>query len=119
MSRRIRYEAGDIFALVTDGVVEAGEDQDADLGFKRLAQILRDFPERPLPEITAAVHAEVNRRGIQQDDQTVLLVRAAAENGAGDRNVAPDQPHEGADGAEALEARWRKLLDDLASELAR
>ena len=112
VSRRIRYEAGDIFALVTDGVVEAGEDQDADLGFERLAQILRDFPERPLPEITAAVHAEVNRRGIQQDDQTVLLVRAA-------EHVAPDQPHEGADGSEALEARWRKLLDDLASELAR
>jgi serine phosphatase RsbU (regulator of sigma subunit) len=119
VSRRIRYEAGDIFALVTDGVVEVGEDQDADLGFERLARILRDFPERPLSEITAAVHAEVNRRGIQQDDQTVLLVRAAAENDASDRNVAPNQPHEGADGSEALEARWRKLLDDLASELAR
>jgi hypothetical protein len=26
MSRRIQYEAGDIFALVTDGVLETGED---------------------------------------------------------------------------------------------
>lgn len=110
-SRRIRYQAGDVFALVTDGVVEAGQDRDADFGFERLAQILRDLPERPLSDIAATMHAEVKLHGIQQDDQTVLLVRAAA--------VAPNPPHEGADGSPALEARWRKLLDDLAAELAR
>jgi sigma-B regulation protein RsbU (phosphoserine phosphatase) len=119
VSRPFRYEAGDIFALVTDGVVEVGQDHDADCGFERLAQILRDLSERSLSNIAATVHAEVKLRGKQEDDQTVLLVRAAAEHDASHQDVAPNQPDERADGSEALEARWRRLLDDLAAELAR
>ncbi len=75
VSRRLRYEAGDIFALVTDGVVELGEDQDADLGIERLAQMLCDVPACPLSDIAAAVHADVKRHGAQQDDQMAETAR--------------------------------------------
>jgi len=76
MSRRVRYEAGDVFALVTDGVVEATDEHEAQFGFERLEQILCDSAERPLSEIFEAALAAVTRHGIQQDDQTLLLVRA-------------------------------------------
>ena len=119
VSRRIRYEAGDIFALVTDGVVEVGEDRDADLGFERLAQILLQLPERPLSEIVEAIFTHLKQHGIQQDDQTILLVRAVAEHDAHQHDSAPTHQNQRADSPEPLEARWRKLLDDLAAELAR
>lgn len=75
VSRRVRYEAGDIFGLVTDGVVEVGADRDLEFGFDRLVQILRDFSGWPLAEISEAVQTAVTGFGTQQDDQTVLLVR--------------------------------------------
>jgi serine phosphatase RsbU (regulator of sigma subunit) len=123
-SMRIPYEAGDIFALVTDGVVEIGEDQDADFGFERLAQILRDHSQRPLSDIVEAVQAEVNRHGAQQDDQTVLLVRAAGESDPMDHGIVPNWhlvpnwSDTRADGLQVCEARWQKVLDELAAHLA-
>lgn len=76
MSRRVRYEVGDVFVLVTDGVVEATDEHEGQFGFERLEQILCDSAERPLSEIFEAALAAVTRHGIQQDDQTLLLVRA-------------------------------------------
>jgi serine phosphatase RsbU (regulator of sigma subunit) len=76
MSRRVRYEVGDVFALVTDGVVEATNEQESQFGFERLEQILCDSAERPLSEIFEAALGSVTRHGKQQDDQTLLLVRA-------------------------------------------
>lgn len=78
VSGRISYEAGDLFVLVTDGVVEAADGQEAEFGFERLEEILCDLAERPLAEIFEAVLAAVTRHGAQQDDQTLLLVRALA-----------------------------------------
>jgi serine phosphatase RsbU (regulator of sigma subunit) len=78
VSRRVWYEAGDIFALVTDGVVETVDDFDAEFGFDRLAQTLCDLQDYPLPEIFNAVQGAVTRHGARQDDQTILLVRAVA-----------------------------------------
>jgi serine phosphatase RsbU (regulator of sigma subunit) len=76
MSRRVRYEVGDVFVLVTDGVVEATDEHEGQFGLERLEQILCDSAERPLSEIFEAALAAVTRHGIQQDDQTLLLVRA-------------------------------------------
>lgn len=123
-SMRIPCEAGDIFALVTDGVVEIGEDQDADFGFERLAQILRDHPQRPLSDIVEAVQAEVNRYGAPQDDQTVLLVRAVGDGDRIDQGIVPDWhavpdwSDTRTDGLQVCEARWQKVLDELAAHLA-
>ena len=76
VSQRIPYEAGDIFGLVTDGIAEAGEDRDAIFGLDRLAQILHDFSGSPLSGIFEAIQADAWFRGVQHDDQTVLLIRA-------------------------------------------
>ena len=116
--QRIRYEAGDLFALVTDGVVETGEERDAAYGFERLSQIVSDLADRPLPEVAEAVNAEVTRHGAHEDDRTVLLIRAVLENGSSDPDASPGQQQaDRLDAPEALEARWRKLLDELTAEL--
>ena len=76
VSQRIRYEAGDIFGLVTDGIAEAGEDRDLGFGLDRLDQILRDRSGYPLSDVFEAIQADARFRGAQHDDQTVLLIRA-------------------------------------------
>jgi sigma-B regulation protein RsbU (phosphoserine phosphatase) len=137
VSQRIHYETGDIFALVTDGFVEVGEDHDADLGLERLSQILRQNAERSLSEIVESIYSDLARHGTQHDDQTILLVRALKERGLKERGLkqqglkehdgrgdhqrisAPNQPTKSADFPDPLEASWRKLLDDLAAELSR
>jgi serine phosphatase RsbU (regulator of sigma subunit) len=117
-AQRIRYKAGDIFVLVTDGVVEAGDERDATQGFERLSQIVCDLADRPLPEIAAAVNAEVARHGAQEDDRTVLLIRAVSDNDESDPDIAPTRGQgDGAEAPEALEPRWRRLLDELTAEL--
>jgi serine phosphatase RsbU (regulator of sigma subunit) len=78
LSRRVGYEVGDVFALVTDGIVEAADEHEGQFGFERLEQILCDSAERPLAEIFEAAIAAVTRHGIQRDDQTLLLVRVLA-----------------------------------------
>ena len=77
-SRRIPYEAGDLFGLVTDGIVETGIDRDAVFGLDRVAQILRDLAAYPLEQIYEVAHDAVKRYGSQEDDQSILLVRALA-----------------------------------------
>ena len=78
VSGRAPFEAGDIFVLLTDGVVEAADREEAEFGFERLEQILCELGGRPLPEIFEVALAAVTRHGAQEDDQTLLLVRALA-----------------------------------------
>lgn len=116
--QRIRYKAGDIFVLVTDGVVEAGEERDAECGLETLSKIVRSSADRPLPDIAAAVNDKVTRHGVQEDDRTVLLIRAMSGNDAPDPDTMPIRRQgDVGDAPEALEARWRKLLDELTAEL--
>jgi serine phosphatase RsbU (regulator of sigma subunit) len=117
--QRIRYQPGDIFVLVTDGVVELGEEPDAAFGLERLSEIIGGLGELPLSEIAEAINREVKRHGPPQDDRTVLLIRAVVGYDAADPDVPPDgQLNDGNDAPESLEARWRKLLDELTAELA-
>jgi serine phosphatase RsbU (regulator of sigma subunit) len=78
VSVRIRYEVGDVFVLVTDGIVEAADEREGQFGFERLEKVLCNSAERPLSEISEAALAAVTRHATQQDDQTLLLVRAIA-----------------------------------------
>jgi phosphoserine phosphatase RsbU/P len=74
-SSRVRYEAGDLFALITDGVVETADAHDEEFGLERVEDILCKLAGRPLPEIFEAALAAVGEYGIQQDDRTLMLVR--------------------------------------------
>lgn len=76
VSRRVPYEAGDVFALVTDGIVEAEDLAEMQFGLDRLEEILCEYANYPLSRISDAALAAVGSHGIQHDDRTLLLVRA-------------------------------------------
>lgn len=110
-SQRLACEAGDVFALVTDGVVETGEDPDAHCGLERLAGIMQDLSRRPLPDVMAAMLATATENDAQQDDATVLLIRCCEDAAGDDVWVGEVDP------ARARRATWLKLLDELAEQL--
>lgn len=74
-SGRVPCGPGDLFALVTDGIVETTDAQEEEFGLDRLAQLVSRLAARPLPEIFETVLAAVARHGAQRDDRTLLLVR--------------------------------------------
>jgi len=75
VSARVQFGPGDIFALVTDGLIETLNQKEDEFGLQRLEHLLLQNAARSLPEIFDALIAAVSAFGPQKDDRTVLLVR--------------------------------------------
>jgi serine phosphatase RsbU (regulator of sigma subunit) len=75
LSEPVPFVPGDIFALVTDGLIETLNQKDDEFGLQRLEHLLLQNAARPLSEIFDALIAAVSAFGPQKDDRTVLLVR--------------------------------------------
>jgi len=75
-SHAVELAAGDLAAVLTDGLTEVRNAHGEEFGEERLAEVLRANAGRPLPEIHAAMLDAVRRFGPQRDDQTLLLLRA-------------------------------------------
>ena len=78
VSECVHFGPGDIFALVTDGLIETLNQKDEEFGIQRLKDLILQNAARPLPEIFDALIAAVSAFGPQKDDRTVLLVRISA-----------------------------------------
>lgn len=76
-SRRISADAGDLLAIVTDGLTEVFDRDDVEFGLERLKETIRGNAALPLPEIAAMVLQRTREHGAQSDDQTLLLIRLA------------------------------------------
>ena len=72
---QVEAESGTIFALYTDGFLEAANKAGEEFGVVRLKAELQKHGKRPLPEICDEIKASVSRHGAQFDDQSLLLVR--------------------------------------------
>jgi sigma-B regulation protein RsbU (phosphoserine phosphatase) len=68
-------ESGTMFALYTDGFLEATNKAGEEFGVKRLIGELQTHGRKPLAEICEEIKASVARHGAQFDDQSLLLVR--------------------------------------------
>jgi serine phosphatase RsbU (regulator of sigma subunit) len=73
----VEIEPGDILALSTDGLPETTDANDEQFGLERMGEIIARKPAAPLAEITESVFEAVRRHGLQTDDETLVLVRAA------------------------------------------
>jgi phosphoserine phosphatase RsbU/P len=117
-STAIPCEPGDIFALVTDGVLERGDERDPDLGLDRITRLLRNNADAPLSGLAELVYAQLAPCGKQHDDETVLLLKIR------DKEVSDSHPNvtvperESMNNTAVLESMWSRLLDDLAHELS-
>lgn len=68
-------ESGTIFALYTDGFLEAANKAGEEFGVARLKAELQKHGKQKLAEICDEIKASVARHGAQFDDQSLLLVR--------------------------------------------
>ena len=74
-SQRVTYSSRDLFLMLTDGISEVPNEKDEELGLTRLEQLLTQHAAQPLPQIWELIMSEVKQHGMQQDDQTLFLLR--------------------------------------------
>ena len=74
-SKRVIYSPRDLFLMVTDGITEVANARDEEFGLTRLQALLTQNATRALPEIWDLIMREVRQYGLQQDDQSLLLLR--------------------------------------------
>jgi serine phosphatase RsbU (regulator of sigma subunit) len=66
---------GDVFAVLTDGLVEVFNTRDEELGLDAIKRVLAAHGDAPLPELRDRLLATTDAHGTRIDDQTLLLVR--------------------------------------------
>ena len=74
-SKRVIYSPRDLFLMVTDGITEVANARDEEFGLTRLQELLTQNATGALPEIWDLIMREVRQYGLQQDDQSLLLLR--------------------------------------------
>jgi serine phosphatase RsbU (regulator of sigma subunit) len=77
-SQRVSYSPRDLFLLLTDGITEVANERDEEFGLARLERLLTQHAAQPLGQIWELVMGEVKQHGVQQDDQSLLLLRVLA-----------------------------------------
>jgi sigma-B regulation protein RsbU (phosphoserine phosphatase) len=75
-TRTVEVADGDILALLTDGLTEVFDDDKRELGLDPVKEALRSNATRPLSELSDAMRKVALNFGKQEDDQTLLLIRA-------------------------------------------
>jgi serine phosphatase RsbU (regulator of sigma subunit) len=74
-SQRVSYSPCDIFLLLTDGITEVVNERGEEFDLARLERLLTQHADQPLSRIWELAMGEVKRHGLQQDDQSLLLLR--------------------------------------------
>ncbi len=74
-STRLEMRAGDVLAVITDGLTEVFSKGGEELGMEAMAQVLQATGDRPLKEIAAAMFNRASQHGLRIDDQSLLLIR--------------------------------------------
>ena len=78
VSARVAVGAGDVLALVSDGLMEVFDRSDREYGIEPITASLVAHGTRPLSELFDAIMDGVRQHGAQLDDQSLLLVRVGA-----------------------------------------
>jgi sigma-B regulation protein RsbU (phosphoserine phosphatase) len=74
--RTLQMNAGDLFALYSDGVTEAYDEDENEWGDARLLECLRSVSNAPLQDMVAEVFKQIDNfagAAPQHDDITLLL----------------------------------------------
>jgi Stage II sporulation protein E (SpoIIE) len=74
-SKRVIYSPRDLFLMVTDGITEVANARNEEFGLTRLQELLTQNATRALPEIWDLIMRQARQYGLQQDDQSLLLLR--------------------------------------------
>ncbi len=77
-SRSINYSKGDIFVLLTDGIVEVMDNNGEMFGLDKIEKILLDNSSGSSKNIFNSIMNEINNFGKQQDDQSAVIIKSIA-----------------------------------------
>jgi sigma-B regulation protein RsbU (phosphoserine phosphatase) len=72
----IQLQKGDLLVILTDGLTEVENKTGEMFGEERIQQFVRERAAKPLAEIRQELLAAVDAFGKQEDDQTIVLIRA-------------------------------------------
>jgi len=71
----IQCAPGDVLVVLTDGLTEVFDRNEAELGLEPLKRALRESGAEPLEQISLSLQRTARNHGRQSDDQTILIVR--------------------------------------------
>jgi len=74
-SSTLRFEYGDVLAIVSDGFTETFDSEGREFGLDAISKIVQNGRDKDLKQISAEMRERVRKYGQQKDDQTILLVR--------------------------------------------
>ena len=74
-SRFINFHKGDVFVLLTDGIVEVMDNKAEMFGLNKVEKILLDNCSGNAVQIFDLIMNEINKFGKQQDDQSVIIIK--------------------------------------------
>jgi hypothetical protein len=72
------YDPGDLFVLLSDGVIETEDAHGVEFGFEGVERVVVQHGADPLQEIMNRLMSELGKFGHRTDDQSILLIRALA-----------------------------------------
>jgi len=75
-SDQVECDPGDIFLLLTDGVLEIENSEGEEFGLKRVEELVAQHAKDPLPTIFQALLDATHHYGRASDDQSLLIVRS-------------------------------------------
>lgn len=76
VSARAPYSPGDLFVILTDGIVEVTNRHGEEFGLGNVEKVVIGHAAEPLADIWDAIRTGAMAHGPQQDDQSALVVRA-------------------------------------------
>lgn len=79
-SGSVKLERGDLLVLLTDGLPEVTDRKDQQFGLDRVSEIVAGHGAGPLEDLIEILLTAVRQYGRQDDDQTLVLVRAIGTN---------------------------------------
>lgn len=74
-SVRTPFASGDLFFILTDGIIEVTNELDEEFGLERVKRLVVRYAAEPLPSIWECIRSAGEGHGPQADDQSGLLVR--------------------------------------------
>jgi serine phosphatase RsbU (regulator of sigma subunit) len=74
-SATVACEAGDLFALLSDGVVETEDAVGSEFGLERIERLLTEHGSNSVKDVANAIMTELAAFGTRRDDQSLLLIR--------------------------------------------
>jgi sigma-B regulation protein RsbU (phosphoserine phosphatase) len=93
-SNNVRVQAGDVFLLVTDGLLEATNKVGAEFGIDGAKQALTAAAEEPISTLADRIFEAAKGFGRISDDESILLIRCLLPEPAAEmtyiRNPATD-----------------------------